>query len=72
MGNFLGKIKEGELKILDAGEFGNNEELVDCAFDCARFLESKGFKAEIRFQKEQIQKWDKEQKLEYVTITFGI
>lgn len=58
MGNFLGKIKEGEL--------------VDCAFDCVRFLESKGFEAEIRFKKEQIEKWDKEQKLEYVTITFGI
>lgn len=51
MGNFLGKIKEGELKIIDAGEFGNYDELVDCAFDCVRFLESKGFEAEIRFKK---------------------
>ena len=40
MGNFLGKIKEGELKIIDAGESGNYDELVDCAFDCVRFLES--------------------------------
>lgn len=71
MGNFLGKIKEGELKIIDAGESGNYDELVDCAFDCVRFLESKGFKAEIRFKKEQIEKWDKERKIEYVTITFG-
>ena len=71
MGNFLGKIKEGELKILDAGKFGNNDELVDCAFDCVRFLEAKGFEAEIRFNKEQIEKWNKEQKLEYVIITFG-
>ena len=71
MGNFLGKIKEGELKILNAGKFGNNDELVDCAFDCVRFLESKGFKAEIRFKKEQIEKWDKERKIEYVTINFG-
>lgn len=38
MGNFLGKIKEGELKIIDAGESGNYDELVDCAFDCVRFL----------------------------------
>lgn len=71
MGNFLGKIKEGELKIIDAGESGNYDELVDCAFDCVRFLESKGFEAEIRFNKKQIEKLDKEQKLEYVTITFG-
>lgn len=72
MGNFLGKIKEGELKIIDAGKSGNPDELVDCAFDCVRFLESKGFEAEIRFNKKQIEKWDKEQKLEYVTITFRI
>ena len=72
MGNFLGKIKEGELKIIDAGESGNYDELVDCAFDCVRFLESKGFEAEIRFNKKQIEKLDIEQKLEYVTITFRI
>ena len=71
MGKFLGKIKEGELKIIDAGESGNYDELVDCAFDCVRFLESKGIEAEIRFNKKQIEKLDKEQKLEYVTITFG-
>ena len=71
MKNFLGGIKKAELKIIDAGKFGNYDELVDCAFDCVRFLESKGFEAEIRFNKEQIEKWDKEQKLEYVTITFG-
>lgn len=59
MGNFLGKIKEGELKIIDAGESGNYDELVDCAFDCVRFLESKGFEAEIRFKKEQIEKLQK-------------
>jgi hypothetical protein len=72
MKNFLGGIKKAELKIIDAGKFGNNDELVDCAFDCVRFLESKGFEAEIRFNKKQIEKWDKEQKLEYVTITFRI
>lgn len=67
---FLGGIKKAELKIIDAGKSGNPDELVDCAFDCVRFLESKGFEAEIRFNKEQIEKWDKERKLEYVTITF--
>lgn len=71
MKNFLGGIKKAELKIIDAGKFGNNDELVDCAFDCVRFLESKGFEAEIRFNKKQIEKWDKERKIEYVTITFG-
>lgn len=72
MKNFLGGIKKAELKIIDAGKSGNPDELVDCAFDCVRFLEAKGFEAEIRFNKEQIEKWNKEQKLEYVTITFGI
>lgn len=54
MKNFLGGIKKAELKILDAGKFGNNDELVDCAFDCVRFLESKGFEAEIRFKKNKL------------------
>lgn len=71
MRNFLGGIKKAELKIIDAGKFGSNDELVDCAFDCVRFLESKGFEAEIRFKKEQIENWNKEHNLEYVTITFG-
>ncbi|WP_055096814.1 hypothetical protein [Gabonia massiliensis] len=71
MGNFLEKIKEAELKIIDAGKSGNPEELIKSAISVAQFLEAKGFEAEIRFKKGQIQKWSKEQKLEYVTITFG-
>ena len=63
MGNFLGKIKEGELKIIDAGESGNYDELVDCAFDCVRFLESKGFEAEIKFSYKQTEDWINEHKL---------
>lgn len=72
MKNFLGGIKKAELKIIVAGESGNPEELIKSAISVAQFLEAKGFEAEIRFKKEQIEKWNKEQKLEYVTITFGI
>ena len=71
MKNFLGGIKKAELKIIVAGESGNPEELIKSAISVTQFLEAKGFEAEIRFNKEQIEKWNKEQKLEYVTITFG-
>lgn len=70
MGNFLGKIKEGELKIIVAGESGNPEELIKSAISVAQFLEAKGFDAVIKFSYKQIEDWINERKLEYVTINF--
>ena len=70
MKKFLGGIKKAELKIIDAGESGNPEKLVQCAISVTQFLEAKGFDAVIKFSYKQTEDWINERKLEYVTINF--
>ena len=38
MKNFLGGIKKAELKIIDAGEFGNPEELIKSAISVTQMF----------------------------------
>lgn len=54
MENFLGKIKEGELKIIDAGESGNYDELV------LTRLEAYHFKPKLNVYNAYYEAWDTE------------
>lgn len=54
MKNFLGGIKKAELKIIDAGKFGNNDELV------LTRLEAYHFKPKLNVYNAYDKAWDTE------------